>query len=110
MTATRASTQSGPDGRHIAVLRWLRTALRVHLGSDRPPVLPDLGERLIGDDKVAPLVRNGLRMAAFIERGKERPMRCYFDGVSDAAQYLLLLQTARMPIDVQPDACNPKPS
>jgi hypothetical protein len=64
----------------------------------------------MGDDKVVPLFRNGLRTAPFRERGKEQPTQCYFDGVSDAAQYLFFVQTARTPTNVQPDACNPKPS
>jgi hypothetical protein len=109
MTAARESIPTGPSEEDLAVLRRLRKALRIHLVSDRLVVLPDLGERGVGDDEFVLLLRNGLWTVAFVERGAEQPTRCYFDSVSDAAQYLFFVQTARAPINFQLDACEPKP-
>jgi hypothetical protein len=91
------------------VLTWLRKALRIHLVSDRHAILPDLGERGSGADEFMLLLRDGLWVVVYVERGAEQPTRCYFDSVSDAAQYLFFVLTQRSPINHQLDSCEPKP-
>jgi hypothetical protein len=103
----RPSPEPTDDERRV--LGWLRKALRIHLVSDRRVVLPDLGEKGTGDDEFILGLRDGLWTVVFVERGQERPTHCYFDSVSDAAQYLFHVQTARAPINFQLDACAPEP-
>jgi hypothetical protein len=98
-----------PTDEERRILGWLRKALRIHLIADRHVILPDLGEKGCGDDEFVLLLREGLWIVVFVERGAEQPTRCYFDSVADAAQYLFHVQTARAPINLQLDACDPKP-
>jgi hypothetical protein len=98
-----------PTEYELRVLGWLRKALRIHLLPDRRVILPDLGEKGLGDDEFLLVLRDGLWTVAYVERGAEQGNRCYFDSVADAAQYLFHVQTARAPINFQLDDCDPKP-
>jgi hypothetical protein len=109
MTAPPAALPRKPNEHELTVLGWLRKALRIHLVSDRNVVLPDLGEAGVGDDEFLLVLRDGLWTVVYVERGQEQPTRSYFDSVSDAAQYLFLVQTMRAPINFQLDDCDPKP-